>query len=181
MDTHTDLQEVPLDIVSALEKRLGRNFTEKQRVLLGYFFEHGDLSKAAEQAEYSNLSSVRAWFRQIPGISEAIKRETVTQLSEGVLEAVAYLRATVRDPTAPRPSRNDAAKTLLNRAGLVEHKAGSGATGEARDLSDMSPAELAATIGMLQAQLEKKGAKPPIDGQSSPVATSQEDEPPPNQ
>lgn len=165
-----------------VEEQLGRSMGDKAKTYVMQYLTHGDELKAAEEAGYSDPRSAVYRLRQNQAVLLAIRADTLAVFQKGVSIAARYLIDTIKDPKAPHSARNDAAKTILNRAGIVEHKPGSGGTGETKDIADLSPAELQAAIAGMQGELEKKQAKSePIEGQSSPATRQPKDEPLPNQ
>lgn len=115
----------------------------------------GDLERAALACGLTVVQASRALrehgARQM--MARAIRHEldVVT-----VPEAVAVLRAALRDPQAR--VRVDAAKTLLDRAGVVAKPEAAAAE---RNLSELSRDDLRALIDQLQAEDAERAAAPP--------------------
>ncbi len=138
-----ELQTIERSIAGRLAG--ARGLTEQQRALVVAFAALGSVTSAATEVGIRADQAGRTL--RLAHVQEALYGECQVLLKQSIPLALGVLRdiATDKDIAKTRLGL-DAAKALLDRAGVVPLKAGDGRQGDKRDLSDLSPAELAAFI-----------------------------------
>lgn len=133
----------------------------QERFAVAYVANGGNATQAAKVAGFSLKSArqIGSHLLDKPHVQSAIRNEQRRTL-EGRLssKALMVLEAILDDATAPVGARVDAAKTVLDRGGLIARKDDAGASG--KSLTEMSLPELEEFIRNGQAKLER-----PIDGE----------------
>ena len=124
--------------------RGGRGLTAQQQALVDAFMACGQVTEAGRIAGVD--SSTASTTLRLAHVRAAIFGAGQHAMAEMVPLALGVIRKIMNDPEAPGRLKLDAAKTMLDRVGLGPVKAGEGRQGDKRDLSDLSPAELAAFI-----------------------------------
>lgn len=128
--------------------------TEKQLAFVRHITSTGDAvgnaSKAARLAGYSEASSKEMGYQLLhkPHVRAAIFDANQAMISgELASKAVEVLQGIIEDENAPQKLRLDAAKTILDRAGVIPPKAP-----DAPDIADKGLEEL--SVQELQQQLD---------------------------
>jgi hypothetical protein len=131
---------------------------ERERNLAAAIARGVPIPQAAALAGYKDTGSgYRAAAR--PGVKAAIVQEVARLLAvEGAPLALSVLVETCRDQAAPARVRVDAAKTILDRAGIAARQAPEPG---AKPLSDMGTGELRALVERLEGELAGR-ARPVI-------------------
>lgn len=120
------------------------------------YAESGDLAHAARRVGLPLADAVAAL--RTHGARQMMARAMRHVLDlQAAPEALAVARASLRDDSAR--VRMDAAKTILDRAGLVARPEQAAAE---RGLSELSADDLRALIGQLQAEEAERAAAPPV-------------------
>ncbi len=122
-----------------------RGLTEQQRALVQAFSEAGTVTAAAKLVGCS--AKTASSTLRLAHVQAALRGECQAMLAQAIPLALGVLLGIAKDKEIAKTRLGlDAAKALLDRAGIVPQKAGEGRQGDKRDLSDLSPAELAAFI-----------------------------------
>ncbi len=122
-----------------------RGLTEQQRAIVQAFSEAGTVTEAAKLVGCS--AKTASSTLRLEHVQAALRGECQVMLKQSVPLALGVLLGIVKHGELAYTRLGlDAAKALLDRAGVVPQKAGEGRQGDKRDLSDLSPAELAAFI-----------------------------------
>ena len=122
-----------------------RGLTEQQQALLTAFMIEGSVAGAAKVVG-CRVDTASHTLR-LAHVADALHGECQAMLKHAIPLALGVLTNLAKDPDTARTRLGlDAAKALLDRAGIVPQKAGEGRQSDKRDLSDLSPAELAAFI-----------------------------------
>lgn len=136
----------------------------------------GNVSKAAREAGYSakTATQIGSHLMRKPHVIAAIQEEQRRTISGRLCSmAVAVLEQIMGDKDAPAGARLDAAKTVLDRGGIVAKQApGAGAGGGLdKPLSEMTLEELDAFIAKGQTALRQVVAALPmaVDGTAERV------------
>lgn len=122
------------------------------------FVEHlilsgGNAADAARSAGYAPESAPQAAYRltRLPHVQAAVRAEQERVLRGRLAsKALGVLEAVMGDENAPAGARVDAAKTILDRAGLPALRHVNGNDRSEQQLTEMSRAELEAFIGRSQ-------------------------------
>lgn len=127
-----------------------------------YVLGNGNATRAAIAAGYAEASA-RQTASRLLGLSyvqDAIRRaHTRTLQGRLASKAIAVLERILDDDEAPAGVRVDAAKTVLDRAGLCAVRTPAGLTDESKPLAEMSAAELDALARSLQRALDRERAE----------------------
>ena len=137
--------------------------TEKQSAFITAFTSTpsciGNASKSAVAAGYSEKSAYEIGRQQLekPKIKAAVDEALREQIGGSLAaKAVDFLRIIIDDPDALPKLKMDAAKTLLDRAGLIAPRAAEQKpSGSQTDLTSLSMEELEAFILQGQASLSQ--------------------------
>lgn len=117
----------------------------------------GNASEAARRAGYS-AATAREQGRQLlakPHIAEAIDRANRAQISGPLTtKATAVLERILDDETVPVRVRLDAAKTVLDRGGIIAPRAPEPMAFQPKPLETMTPAELEEFILGVESRLD---------------------------
>jgi hypothetical protein len=131
--------------------------TEKQQALvIAYTSQEGCIGKVKEAAIAAGYSAKTAHeigrhTIGLPHVKAAIMRANFEQIAGPIAtKAVALLEKAIEDDQLPMTVRVDAAKTILDRAGLSAIRAPQAVSDDLfrKDLSEMTPTELSATIAL---------------------------------
>ena len=113
-------------------------------------------AESARAAGYSATGAAQEAYRLVrnPAVQAAIKSEQKRALSAPASKAIIFLASIIDNPEAPWGSRVDAARTVLDRAGLVAPKAGEADDGpvDPKDFDRMTVPELEALLRRLEAR-----------------------------
>lgn len=126
--------------------------TQQQAFAEAYVLGNGNATQAAIQAGYSPVSARQTASRLLhtPHVQNAIQREqAVTLQGRLASKALAVLEKVLDDENAPPGVRVDAAKTVLDRAGMVAFRGKPDLDVYEKPPSEMTLAELDALIGAL--------------------------------
>jgi phage terminase small subunit len=121
-----------------------------------YVFGHGNATQAAIEAGYSPVSARQTASRLLhtPHVQEAIQRaQAVTLRGRLATKALGVLEKVLDDENAPAGVRVDAAKTVLDRAGMAAFRGGQDLEQYEKPASEMTLAELDALAGVLERSL----------------------------
>ena len=112
--------------------------TEQQQALVISFAILGSVTEAAQ--DVGCRADQAGHTLRLPHVQEALLGECRHRLARAAPVAVAALLGIVENETLAKTRLGlDAAKALLDRAGIVPQKAGEGRQDDKRDLSDLSP------------------------------------------
>ncbi len=122
-----------------------RGLTEQQRALVQAFSEEGTVTAAAKIVGCS--AKTASGTLRLEHVQAALRSECQAMLAQAIPLALGVLLNIAKDKDIAKTRLGlDAARALLDRAGVVPQKAGEGRQGDKRDLSDLSLAELAEFI-----------------------------------
>lgn len=127
-----------------------------------YVLGNGNATQAAIAAGYSPASARQTASRLLhaPHVQEAIRRAQALALrSRMASKALGVLEKNMDDEGAPAGVRVDAAKTVLDRAGLAAARVPEHAEAMEKGLGEMSLIELDQFIRQGQRKLDMMGAK----------------------
>lgn len=127
----------------------------------------GNITQAAIRAGYSPASARQTGQHLLdkPHVQAAIRQEQGRVLGRLAGKALCVLEGIMDDPGAPAGARVDAAKTILDRAGLPAIPANALARGVVSDtLGEMTAEELRAFIAQGRATLEAYEAEETGEG-----------------
>jgi hypothetical protein len=141
----------------------GPALNEKQAGMLADIVAGIPPIEAARRQGYGNPHKAAKDFVARPDVLLAIKRDSIGQLvGEGVPLAIATLFEILKNNDAPARVRVDAAKTVLDRAGLVAARPAVPEKAGEKALAEMSPSELRALISRLENEVAERAA--PVNG-----------------
>lgn len=137
----------------------GPALNEKQAGMLADILSGIPPIEAAKRQGYQNPHNAAKDFMARPDVLLAVKRDSIGQLvGEGVPLAISTLFMILRDDAAPARVRVDAAKTVLDRAGIAAARPAAPEKANEKALSDMSPNELRALISRLENEVAERAA-----------------------
>ncbi len=120
--------------------------TRGQRAFITAYLDHGDIAKAEKQASIAPRYGYEVLAR--PDVqAEMARRQLARVTSELLPKALDTLAEIMRNTKAPAAARVQAAKIVVDRA-LPALESGNG-----KDMSDMSPTELAQIVAGLEREL----------------------------
>lgn len=136
--------------------------TDREALFIGHLAATGDPTYAAAKAGYSQ-PQVQGWQKaHNPAIADATRKAQLVRLNNDLLPKSLDLLETVLTNTKESTrNRITAAQTVL------KYSLGQGESGEAKDPSEMTPAEIQARIDTLRRAMADR-AKPVIEGQAEP-------------
>lgn len=135
----------------------GPALNEKQAAMLADIIAGLPPVEAAKRQEYGNPHKAAKDFMARPDVLLAIRRHSVgTLVGEGVPLAIKTLFQILKDEAAPARVRVDAAKTVLDRAGIAAARPAAPEAKNEKALSDMSPDELRALISRLENEVAER-------------------------
>ena len=130
---------------------------DQQRLFAeAYVLGHGNATQAAIEAGYSPVSARQTASRLLhtPHVQDAIRRAQAHALRGRLAsKALGVLEKILDDENAPAGVRGDAAKTVLDRAGMGAIRTPDHAVDNDKPLSEMTAAELDALIRQYQLDL----------------------------
>jgi phage terminase small subunit len=130
--------------------------SQQQAFAQAYVLGHGNATQAAIEAGYSPVCARQTASRLLhtPHVQDAIQRaQAVTLRGRLATKALGVLEKVLDDDNAPAGVRVDAAKTVLDRAGMAAFRGGQDWDVYEKPASEMSLAELDSLAGMLQKSL----------------------------
>jgi hypothetical protein len=137
----------------------GPALNEKQAGMLADILAGIPPIEAARRQGYLEPHVTAKRFMQRPDVLLAIKRDSIGQLvGEGVPLAISTLFTILKDEAAPARVRVDAAKTVLDRAGIAAARPAAPEKASEKALSEMSPNELRALISRLENEVAERAA-----------------------
>lgn len=135
----------------------GPALNEKQTAMLADIIAGFPPVEAARRNGYGNPHKAAKDFLARPDVLLAIKRHSMGRLvGEGVPLAIDVLFLILKDEGAPARVRVDAAKTVLDRAGMAAARPAAPEAKTEKALSDMSPDELRALISRLENEVAER-------------------------
>lgn len=139
--------------------------TEQQRRFVTAFTSEpgciGNASKSAISAGYSERSAAELGRQNLEkghiqdAIREALRRQVAGKLAA---KAVEVLEQVIDDASAPQKLRVEAAKTILDRSGIIAPRAPEAPDLKPKRLSEMSIAELEESVAQMRAQQVERQA-----------------------
>lgn len=146
------------DFVDVLQGTVSRTLTERQRVFVRcYVASGGNASESARSAGYSEESCRATGYKltRNPAVMRAVREEQMAVIGgRAASKAILTLEKALDDPEVPWGAKIDAARTILDRAGIVSVPAHLIARSlEEKDVSEMTAEELRVFIREGTAQL----------------------------
>lgn len=136
--------------------------SQQQAFAEAYVLGHGNATKAAIEAGYSPASARQTASRLLhtPHVQEAIRRAQAHVLRGRLAsKALGVLEKILDDDSAPAGVRVDAAKTVLDRAGLSAVRVPDVVDEYEKPLTEMTTAELEKVARGLQRSMDKLRAE----------------------
>ena len=113
----------------------------------------GSRSLATEAAGYGSQTSTQAVNTlSSPAVMHALRMETSRKLLQYAPAALNVLLSIMKDKTAPKGVRVDAAKAVLDRSGFIAPRQGA-QQGETKSLNEMTTADLRSFISAGESEL----------------------------
>jgi phage terminase small subunit len=143
--------------------------TQQQAFAEAYVLGNGNATQAAIQAGYSAVSARQTASRLLhtPHVQNAIQRaQAVTLRGRLATKALGVLEKVLDDDNAPAGVRVDAAKTVLDRAGMAAFRGAQEADVGDKPVSEMSLAELDGLAAMLRKSLLVLEAENAVEAES---------------
>lgn len=135
----------------------GPALNEKQSAMLADIIAGFPPVEAAKRQNYGNAHKAAKEFMARPDVLLAIKRHSLGRLvGEGVPLAIDVLFSILKNEDAPARVRVDAAKTVLDRAGVAAARPAAPEKTNDKALADMSPNELRALISRLENEVAER-------------------------
>lgn len=135
----------------------GPALNEKQAAMLADIIAGIPPVEAAKRQGYLEPHTTAKRFVTRPDVLLAIRRHSVgTLVGEGVPLAIKTLFQILKDEGAPARVRVDAAKTVLDRAGISAARPSAPEVKNEKALADMSPDELRALISRLENEVAER-------------------------
>lgn len=131
---------------------------QQQLFAQAYVLGHGNATQAAIEAGYSPVSARQTASRLLhtPHVQDAIRRAQAHTLKGRLAsKALGVLEKILDDDNAPAGVRLDAAKTILDRAGLSAVRVPDAVDHDDKPLEQMTTAELEAVARGLQRALDR--------------------------
>ena len=117
----------------------------------------GNGAEAARDAGYAEAHARVSAYRlvRLPHVQDAIRAEQRRQLNgDMATKALSVLKGILEDDEAPYGARVDAAKTILDRAGIIAPKSRGEGEGDSKEIDEMTMAELEAKIQRWREQID---------------------------
>jgi phage terminase small subunit len=117
----------------------------------------GNGAEAARDAGYAEANARSAAYKlvRMPHVQDAIRKEQRRQLGgEMATKALSVLKGILDDDEAPYGAKVDAARTILDRAGLIAPKSRGDGEGDEKEIDQMTMAELEAKIQRWREQID---------------------------
>lgn len=157
-----------------------QELNDQQAIFLDLYLQNGATNEAGEDAakKAGYAKNGKNWRNLLKSkaIGAALREHISENLKTGAVVATEYLVKTISDETAPRAARNDAAKTILNRAGIVEKKDHNKAENEDKPLNEMSVSELEAAIESMSQVIDKAKDSQAIEVEAPTVTPTKKKE-----
>lgn len=152
-----------------------RGLTAQQRLVVKRFVDHGGMTLACQEAAVGGDPENAAWqYLHNPQIVAAIQAEISLRIrTKGSQIAQSVLMEAAQAKEAPWSTRVDAAKTLLDRAGLAAMRSREPDKPAERALSDYSVDELKALVDRLER--ERGDQAKTVDARQVDAIPAQED------
>ena len=131
--------------------------TDKQLIFVRTLIETGSREQASIAAGYTGADNSTLAYRALssPAVNTAVLVETRRRFAALAPVALEVLRKIMCDDTAPKGVRVDAAKAVLDRAGLVAPRHGD-QQGPTKALNEMTREELKSFIDASEGELARR-------------------------
>ena len=127
--------------------------TSKQLAFVQALIQTGSRNKAIEASGYRFLGPEQAMQAlNSPAVMHALRMETSRKLLQYAPAALNVLLSIMKDKTAPKGVRVDAAKAVLDRSGFIAPRQGA-QQGETKSLNEMTTADLRSFISAGESEL----------------------------